>query len=128
MDGRVGMCGDDIVHEVEELDAPPLGQELVDHGSVDDALAGRDPPHGVEELLHPADAFLHQVADAFRPLLDEPQRLSDARARQAVQARDDDPASFPRAYTRHEGIQTRALKLAAGLVEVDVLRAALDAA
>jgi hypothetical protein len=57
------------------IDPTPLGEQLVDDGSVDDGLTGCDPLHSIEELLHAADTFLHQVADPFGPLLEEPHRV-----------------------------------------------------
>ena len=40
------------------------GEELRDHLGVEGGAAGRDPVERVDELVHPADAVLEQVADA----------------------------------------------------------------
>src|SRR5262245_16407057 len=50
-------------------------QRFRDDGAVDDALAGRDALHRVEQLIDPADPLLHQVSGAFGLLLDESQRV-----------------------------------------------------
>ena len=63
------------VSSAKRIDPTAPGEQLVDDRPVDDALTGGDSLHGVEELLHTADSLLHQVADPFGPLLDEPERV-----------------------------------------------------
>src|SRR5436190_1486162 len=43
------------------INTAPPGEQLVDDRPVDNTLTGRDPLHGVEELLHAAYPFLQQV-------------------------------------------------------------------
>jgi hypothetical protein len=51
------------------------GEQFVDNRSVDDALTGGDPLHGVDEVFDATDTFFHQVADPFRPLFDKSERI-----------------------------------------------------
>ena len=55
--------------------APPGGKEVADHLGVERGAAGRDPGHGVGELVHVGDPVLEQVAHAGRAGAQQPGRI-----------------------------------------------------